>query len=56
MNLLLEALSIFEVEVLIKTEKDSNKVDIYNEIRGINGVVVVISKKTHLRQCIYLGR
>jgi len=53
MNLLLEALSIFEVEVLIKTEKDSNKVDIYNEIRGINGVVVVkVEQNTYLNTLI----
>jgi hypothetical protein len=40
-NLLLESLSIYEIEVLIKTDRNSNKVDIYNSIRGIEGVVVV---------------
>jgi hypothetical protein len=40
-NLLLEALSIYEIEVMIKVERQSNKVDIYNEIRAIEGVVVV---------------
>jgi hypothetical protein len=40
-NLLLESLSIYEMEVLIKTSTDSNKVDIYNAIRGLKNVVVV---------------
>ena len=40
-NLILESLSLYEIEVLIKTEKDSNKVDIYNSLRGIEGVVVI---------------
>jgi hypothetical protein len=40
-NLLLESLSIYEIEVMIKVERQANKVDIYNEIRGIDGVVVV---------------
>jgi len=40
-NLLLEALSIYEIEVMIKVERQANKVDIYNEIRAIEGVVVV---------------
>lgn len=48
-NLLLESLSIYEVEVMIKVEKDSNKVDIYNEIRAIEGVVVVkVEQNTYL--------
>jgi hypothetical protein len=40
-NLILESLSIYEVEVMIKVERDANKVDIYNEIRAIKDVVVV---------------
>ena len=40
-NLLLEALSIYQIEVMIKVERQANKVDIYNEIRAIEGVVVV---------------
>ena len=40
-NILLEALNLFEIEVLIKTDTRFNKVDIYNELRGVKGVVVV---------------
>jgi hypothetical protein len=48
-NLLLEALSIYEIEVMIKVERQSNKVDIYNEIRAIEGVVVVkVEQNTYL--------
>jgi hypothetical protein len=48
-NLLLEALSIYEVEVMIKVEREANKVDIYNEIRAIEGVVVVkVEQNTYL--------
>jgi hypothetical protein len=48
-NLLLESLSIYEIEVMIKVERQSNKVDIYNEIRGIEGVVVVkVEQNTYL--------
>ena len=39
-QILLEGLSIYEVEILIKTARDANKVDIYNSIRAIEGVVV----------------
>lgn len=48
-KLLLESLSIYEIEVLIKVERESNKVDIYNEIRAIEGVVVVkVEQNTYL--------
>jgi len=48
-HLLLESLSIYEVEVLIKVEREANKVDIYNEIRAIEGVVVVkVEQNTYL--------
>ena len=40
-NLILESISLFEMEVLIKTDTDVNKVDIYNSIRGLKDVVVV---------------
>ena len=40
-NLLLEGLILYRIEVLIRTDADSNQVYIYNEIRGIKNVVVV---------------
>jgi hypothetical protein len=40
-QLLLESLSIYQIEILIKVERQANKVDIYNEIRAIDGVIVV---------------
>jgi len=52
-NLLLEVLSIYEIEVMIKVERQANKVDIYNEIRGIDGVVVVkVEQNTYLNTLI----
>jgi hypothetical protein len=36
-----EGITIFRCDVLIKTAADQNKVEIYNEIRALNGVVVV---------------
>jgi hypothetical protein len=39
--LLNEGITIFRCDVLIKTRADQNKVEIYNEIRALNGVVVV---------------
>ena len=40
-NIILESASLYKIDVLIKTVADINKVTIYNEIRGITGVVVV---------------
>lgn len=41
-NILSEAFeSIYKIEVLIKTSSSENQVFIYNEIRGLEGVVVV---------------
>jgi hypothetical protein len=40
-NILLEGITLFVVDVLIKTAKDSNKVEIYNQIRAIKDVVVL---------------
>jgi hypothetical protein len=40
-NILLEGLILYRIEVLIKTEASENQVYIYNEIRGLKGVVVV---------------
>ena len=39
--LLNEGITIFRCDVLIKTAADQNKVEIYNEIRGLEDVVVV---------------
>ena len=39
--LLTEGITIFRCDVLIKTEAEQNKVEIYNEIRGLEDVVVV---------------
>jgi hypothetical protein len=39
--LLQEGITIFRCDVLIKTNADDNKVEIYNEIRALNGVVTV---------------
>ena len=40
-NLLLEGLVLYRIEVLIRTDANSNQVYIYNKIRGIKNVVVV---------------
>ena len=39
--LLNEGIVIFKCDILIKTAAEENKVEIYNEIRALNGVVVV---------------
>jgi hypothetical protein len=36
-----EGITIFKCDILIKTAAEENKVEIYNEIRALNGVVVV---------------
>jgi hypothetical protein len=36
-----EGITIFKCDILIKTTAEENKVEIYNEIRALNGVVVV---------------
>ena len=40
-NLLLEGLVLYKIEILIKTDASVNQVYVYNEIRGLKGVVVV---------------
>jgi hypothetical protein len=40
-NLLTEATNLFKMDVLIKTAADVNKVEVYNQIRAIEGVVVM---------------
>ena len=39
--LLNEGITVFRCDILIKTEAEQNKVEIYNEIRALEGVVVV---------------
>jgi hypothetical protein len=36
-----EGITIFKCDILIKTAADQNKVEIYNVVRALNGVVVV---------------
>lgn len=40
-NILQEDINMFSCEVLIKTTKQANKVEVYNKIRAISGVVIV---------------
>jgi hypothetical protein len=40
-HLLLEGLNIFECQVIIKTDYNYNRVQIYNLVRALKGVVVV---------------
>jgi hypothetical protein len=40
-DILLEAVSLDKIDILIKTSTDINKVEIYNQIRALEGVVVV---------------
>jgi hypothetical protein len=40
-NILLESVALDKIDVLIKTSTDINKVEVYNQIRGLSGVVVV---------------
>jgi hypothetical protein len=40
-NILLESISLDKIDILIKTTNDINKVEIYNQIRALSGVVVV---------------
>ena len=49
-NLLLEGLILYRIEVLIKTDANENQVYVYNEIRGLKGVVVVtVDQSDYLR-------
>jgi len=40
-DILTEAVALDKIDVLIKTSTDTNKVEIYNQIRGLTNVVVV---------------
>jgi hypothetical protein len=49
-QLILESLSLYKCEVLIKTSKEINKIEIYNRIRALTGVVVVtVEQNTFLQ-------
>ena len=40
-NILLEGISVYSIEALIKTVAGENKVEIYNQVRALSGIVVV---------------
>lgn len=40
-NILLEAVALNKIDILIKTDTNINKVEVYNQIRALTGVVVV---------------
>jgi hypothetical protein len=40
-DILLEAVSLDKIDVLIKTSTDVNKVEVYNQLRALAGVVVI---------------
>ncbi len=40
-NILLESANLYSIDVLLKTSTEINKVDVYNQIRGLSLVVVV---------------
>jgi len=40
-NILLEAISLDKIDILIKTSTDVNKVEVYNQLRALEGVVVI---------------
>jgi hypothetical protein len=40
-DILLEAISLDRIDVLIKTSTDVNKVEVYNQLRALAGVVVI---------------
>jgi len=40
-NILLESVTLDKIDILIKSSTEVNKIEIYNQIRAIEGVVVV---------------
>jgi hypothetical protein len=40
-DILLESVSLDRIDVLIKTSADVNKVEVYNQLRALAGVVVI---------------
>jgi hypothetical protein len=49
-NILLEGLTLYLVDILIKTDKDINKVEVYNQIRAVENVVVVTVEQNDFLQ------
>jgi hypothetical protein len=41
-NILLEGINVYSIEALIKTVAGVNKVEIYNQIRALPGIIVVV--------------
>jgi hypothetical protein len=40
-NILLEGINVYSIEALIKTTAGENKVEIYNQVRALSGIIVV---------------
>jgi hypothetical protein len=40
-DILLESISLDRIDILIKTSTDVNKVEVYNQLRALAGVVVI---------------
>jgi len=40
-DILLEGINVYSIEVLIKTVAGENKVEIYNQVRALSGIIVV---------------
>ena len=40
-DILTEAVALDKIDVLIKTSTDTNKVEIYNQVRALSGIIVV---------------
>jgi hypothetical protein len=40
-NILLEGINVYSIEALIKTVAGENKVEIYNQVRALSGIIVV---------------
>ena len=40
-NILLEGINVYSIEALIKTTSGENKVEIYNQVRALPGIIVV---------------
>lgn len=51
-QILKESLTLYEIEVLIRTsrDKDINKIEIYNRLRALQGVVVVNIEQNNFLQ------
>ena len=40
-DILLEGINVYSIEALIKTVAGENKVEIYNQVRAVSGIIVV---------------